>query len=213
MTIVGAVALTLSIILCICGTAAISTEKSTVENVNWAYLAIDDGFTEKVYVGLSSVVVTTANGSTSVEWEDNDCQSSYCSDCKDAATSTDSSAIIACLTKIPAINALYYRRSASSDGPVYKAIGSIALFVGTVSLSVSLASFKEGCYDSFLDSETITVNGHSVEVDQDPHLGPGYQCMAWSLAMNVVLIISHLLLPVKKIEDSEKLPLVPAPEA
>ncbi|KAK3240961.1 hypothetical protein CYMTET_49230 [Cymbomonas tetramitiformis] len=212
VTIIGTVALTLSVILCICGTAAISTEKDTVKNVNWAHSDVNGGLVEKVYIGLSSVVVKTANGSTSIEWDDNDCESSHCTDCKDAATSTDSSAIIACLSKIPAINALYHRRSASTDSPIYKFIGSVALFVGTVSLATSLASFKEGCYDSFQDSDSITVtleSGETVTFDHDLRFGPGYECMAWSLAMNFVLIVSHLLLPVKKVEDVEKLPLVP----
>lgn len=163
-----------SLALSIAASFAISEDGDIVKNVAWATGELTNVVNKNVsdnevplevtlHIGLSAVVqestfADSADQSQTIKWDDVDtCGADYCEDCKDTATGTISTAIIACVTKFPAGGLMVKRRVPRTDCYFFKFMSMVSTFVGLTTLVSSLLSFSDDCWTSFPESIEVVV--------------------------------------------------------
>ncbi|KAK3270722.1 hypothetical protein CYMTET_20894 [Cymbomonas tetramitiformis] len=212
MTIVS---LALSIVACF----AVSEDGDIVKNVAWATGELSNVVNKNVsdaevplevtlHIGLSAVVQESkfddsADTSQTIKWDDVDtCGADYCQDCKDTATGTASTAIIACVTKFPAGGLMVKRRVPRTDCYFFKFMSMVSTFMGLITLVSSLLSFSDDCWTSFPDSIEIVVGDNMIlSGDASYSAGPGFLCLLAAVFFDCFVALVHILTPVPKDEQ------------
>ncbi|KAK3238050.1 hypothetical protein CYMTET_51908 [Cymbomonas tetramitiformis] len=97
----------------------------------------------------------------------------YCP-CKEYATATTADALIALITKLPAMG-LWFKRDIVSDTVFLKFMGVLTMLISSVTLALALDTFADNCYRGL--PKTVQIYDPDVDakvdVSLDYDLGPG----------------------------------------
>ena len=183
----------LSIIFCIVAVCSLSTRAEDVERTCWTYGETDR---YEYYVGLEAIVITGEgiDGEMKLNWDDADCPDEYCEDCKEATSSSVTTAIMSLITCFPTLATDIQRSTRKGDLNCQKFMALFTGFMGTISTLVALSTYADGCYRELPDQDPF---GDDITWS----LGPGFSMLLLATFLKPLDMIFHILLPVVKDED------------
>lgn len=185
----------LAIVFCAVAVASLSPDANVIKNTNWTY-GSSDGF--EYFVGLNQIVIAPESGDQiEVEWADAQCTSDYCNECKDATSSSISTAIISLITCLPTLSTDIQRSTRAGDLNCQKFMALFTGIMGTITTLIALSSYSDGCFKNLPDSDSSG--------DVEWKLGPGFSLLLVATLLKPVNVIIHMLMPVVKEEDNQNL--------
>lgn len=186
----------LSIIFCLVSVCSLSTATKTVKQTCWTYGETDNF---KYYVGLEAIVISDDNtGDITTEWDEANCPDSYCDECKDATSSSVTTAIMSLITCFPTLSTDLQRSTRAGDLNCQKFMALFTGFVGTISTLVALSTYADGCYRNLPDTDP---SGDDITWS----LGPGFAMLLIATFLKPLDMLLHIILPVVKDEETRDL--------
>mmetsp|Transcript_13439 Transcript_13439/g.18389 ORF Transcript_13439/g.18389 Transcript_13439/m.18389 type:complete len:258 (+) Transcript_13439:218-991(+) len=211
----------LSTVLAVAGTLGASPDKTLIKDLYWSKADVLSskivGANESInvindiFIGVSGVVFDTKLdeiGTFRLKWDEvsNCSKTTYCSDCQEAATGSLTTAILACITKLPTLKLIYSRRLVESDTPCLKFMSMFATTFSILSCLSTLMTFNSYCHKKLPSTMQVYVEGIEIEMKTDWMLGPGFFCLIMSLLCSFILLIFFILTPVPVRIPSEEPP-------
>mmetsp|Transcript_10104 Transcript_10104/g.16601 ORF Transcript_10104/g.16601 Transcript_10104/m.16601 type:complete len:304 (-) Transcript_10104:528-1439(-) len=195
----------IAFILICAAMGSLSTSASVVKNVPFftgkltitnETLYTNEGLSGTIdyYAGLSVVVYegceTGANCPPHTQsWDDVTCNNwiETCDECKDAATGSISTLILALITQLPQITTDIQRSAAAGDLHCQKAFGIITGIIGTLTTLAALNTFADVCYRDF----SVDVEGVKLEKS----VGPAFYLLLFATLLKIFDVIIHFIVP------------------
>lgn len=185
MIITGVLSFLVFILICV-GLGGASTTDDNVINCAWAFAELPNNYYS--YVGLQRVVSQKGEDGDTKGANWSDCSGAgYCNDCEDAGKNTLNSIAIAFVLSIPILVITFLRSTKARDQVLFKVLTIVLCFVSLLLFMIAMGEFGSGCYDELPSG-------------QDYEYGPGFNAIATCFVFELIIMVLHLLTPVKKDE-------------
>ena len=143
-----------------------------------------------LYIGANVLVLSPSNTSYDevvIHWDDVDCNSTYCNDCKDASHGQVFGSYTSILGGIGQLATDYQRIHYATDYNCQKFAGVVSGLVGILSNLAILGAFQSACVES--------LNDDFPNLSADLKMGPGMIFILVSTFVTVVDAVCHAIVP------------------